>query len=65
MVAFISGKHSLSRQFLKRIASGFEIEEAHIFIIWIDISWHPHGYKDIKDYKDYKVVMRISWIERL
>ena len=38
MVAFISGKHSLSRQFLKRIASGFEIEEAHIFIIWIDIS---------------------------
>ena len=43
MLAFFHslGKHSLSRQFLKRIASGFAIEEAHIFIIRIVISSWP------------------------
>ena len=30
--------HSLSSQFLKRIGSGFEAEEAYIFMIRIDIS---------------------------
>ena len=40
MLAFFYclGKHSLSRQFLKRITSGFGIEEAHIFIKRIVIS---------------------------
>ena len=43
MLAFFRylGKHSLSRQFLKRIVSGFEIKEAQIFIIQIDISSCP------------------------
>ena len=44
------GKHSLSRQFLKRIASGFEIEEARIFIVRIDISscpWALFGSNDL------------------
>ena len=43
MLAFFHslGKYSLSREFLKKIASGFEIEEAHIFIIWIDIPSCP------------------------
>ena len=35
------GKHSLSKQFLKRITSGFEIEEAHVFMIQINISSCP------------------------
>ena len=35
------GKHSLLKQLLKRTASGFEVEEAHGFIIHNDISLSP------------------------
>ena len=43
MLAFFYslGKHSFSKQFLKRIDKGFAIEEAHNFIIRIDISSCP------------------------
>ena len=34
-------EYSLLKQFLNRIASGFEIEEAHGFIIRIDTSSSP------------------------
>ena len=35
------GKHSFSKQFLKRVYKGFAIEEAHNFTIRIDISSCP------------------------
>ena len=40
MLAFFHslGKHSLSRQFLKRIASGFAIEEAHMLLALISVA---------------------------
>ena len=40
MLAFLRslGKHSFSKKILKRIDNRFEIEEAYLFIIWIDIS---------------------------
>ena len=43
MLAFFHslGDHLLSKQFLKRTAIGFEIEETHIFIIGIDILSSP------------------------
>ena len=52
MLAFFHslGKHSLSGQFLKTIASGFQVEEAYIFIIRIDISLCPRallGFNDL------------------
>ena len=39
MLAFVHslGKHLLSKKILKRIASGFEIEEVYVFIVEIDI----------------------------
>ena len=52
MLAFFHhlGKQPLSSQFLKRIASGFKIKEAHIFIIRIDIlacPWALLGSNDL------------------
>ena len=44
-------KHLFSKQFLKRIDKGFAIEEAHSFIIRIDISscpWVLFGSNDLK-----------------
>ena len=35
------GKHSFSKQFLKKINRGFAIEEVHNFIIQIDVSSYP------------------------
>ena len=35
------GKYSFSKQFLNTICSGFDIEDAHSYIMWIDISSCP------------------------
>ena len=51
MLAFFHslGKHSVSTQFLKRLASGFQIEETHIFIIRIDIPSCPRALLESSD----------------
>ena len=52
MLAFFHSleKHSFSKQFIKNIGKGFAIEEAHNFIIQIDISsslWALFGSNDL------------------
>ena len=58
MLAFFHslGKYSLSRQLLKRAASGFAIKEAHIFVIHIVVSSCPRTLLGSNDFIIFKIL---------
>ena len=59
------GKYSLSRQFLKRIVSGFAIEEVHIFIIQMVIPLCPWAFLGSNDFIIFTISLgQISKVDK-